>query len=309
LTHRRRESVYFRLFLLFERLGRHVLPVHFYSPVADRHWLERHPELWRRPLSLTGIDWDLDTQLAWLREACSDHLEEVSDFPFISELTKGGAPFAYGPIEGQVLHCVVRKLAPSLVVEVGSGSSTMLIADAARRNRAEGRGETRIVTIDPYPPSQVKDQAGVELRAEPAQAVPDEVFEELGTGDLLFIDSTHSVKAGSELHRLYLEILPALAPGVTIQIHDVFLPYANSPGILRADLWDWQESTLVAALLTGNPGLEVLCCQSALHDGAPERLGEVLPDYEPLPMRDGLDTGEGAGHYPSSLWLRTTAAQ
>jgi hypothetical protein len=309
LKHPPRKGVYFRLFLLLERLGYHVLPRHFYSPVADRHQLERNPELWRRPLSLTGIDWNLDAQLGWLREACSDHLEEVSGFPFLSELTEGGVPFGYGPIEGQVLHCVVRKLAPSLVVEVGSGSSTMLIAAAASRNRAEGRGETRIVTIDPYPPAQVKEIPGVELRAEPAQAVPDEVFAELGAGDLLFIDSSHAAKTGSELPRLYLELLPALAAEVTIQIHDVFLPYPFSPGVLGAHLWDWQESTLVAALLSGNPGLEVLCCQSALHDGAPERLGEILPDYEPLPMIDGLDTGQGTGHYPSSLWLRTVASQ
>jgi Methyltransferase domain len=299
----------FRLFLFLERLGYHVLPRHFYSPVADRHWLEQNPELWRRPISLTGLDWDLDSQLEWLREICSQHLDEVKGFPFLSEPIESETPFAYGAIEGQVLHCVVRRLAPPLVVEVGSGSSTRLIAEAARRNRAEGRGETRIVTIDPYPPAQVKDLPGVELMAMPAQAVPDEVFEELGEGDLLFIDSTHSVKAGSELPRLYLELLPTLSPGVTIQVHDIFLPYANSPGILRGDLWDWQETTLVAALLSGNPRLEVLCCQSALHDGAPERLGEVLPDYDPLPMREGLETGEGTGHYPSSLWLRTTGAQ
>jgi hypothetical protein len=304
-----RRSIRFRLFLLLERLGYHVLPRHFYSPVADRRWLQRNPELWRRRISLPGIDWDLEAQLGWLRETCAEHLDEVRGFPFLSELTASGAPFGYGLIEGQVLHCVVRKLAPPLVVEVGSGTSTMLIAEAAGRNRAEGRGDTRIVTIDPYPPAQLRDLPGVESMAVPAQAVPDEVFEQLGAGDLLFIDSTHSLKAGSELPRLYLELVPTLAPGVTIQIHDIFLPYANSPGVLHADLWDWQETALVAALLSGNPGLEVLCCQSALHDGAPERMGEVLPDYKPLPMSGGLDTGERAGHYPSSLWLRTAGTQ
>jgi Methyltransferase domain len=309
LTGPARKSIRFRLFLLLERLGYHVLHRHFYSPVADRLWLERNPELWRRPLSLPGLDWDLEAQLGWLQETCSEHLDEVRGFPFLSEPAAGGAPFGYGPIEGQVLHCVVRRLAPPLVIELGSGSSTLLIAAAAERNRADGRGETRIVTIDPYPPAHVRDIQGVESLAIPAQAVPDPVFEELGDGDLFFIDSSHSVKSGSELPRLYLELLPTLATGVTIQIHDIFLPYANSPGILRTDLWDWQETTLVAALLTGNPRLEVLCCQSALHDGAPERLGEILPDYVPLPMRDGLDTGEGSGHYPSSLWLRTTGPQ
>jgi predicted O-methyltransferase YrrM len=302
-------SIRFRLFLLLERLGYHLLPRHFYSPVADRRRLERNPDLWQRPISLPGVDWDLDAQLGWLRETCSEHLEEVEGFPFLSELTAGGTPFGYGPIEGQVLHCAVRRLAPGLVVEVGSGTSTMLIAEAAKRNRSEGRGGTRIVTIDPYPPAQLNDMPEVESVALPAQEVPNEVFQELGPGDLLFIDSTHSLKAGSELPRLYLDLLPALAAGVTVQIHDVFLPYTYSPGILRADLWDWQETVLVAGLLTGNSQLQVLCCLSALHDAAPELIGEVLPDYVPLPMSSGLDTGEGSGHYPSSLWLQTGAPQ
>jgi Methyltransferase domain len=303
------KGIGFHVFLLLERIGYHVIRRHFFSPVADRGWLQRNPELWRRPLSLPGIDWDLDAQLRWLGEVCSAHLDEVAGFPFLREGIERGEAFGYGPIEGQVLHCVVRRLAPARVVEIGSGSSTRLISDAAGRNRSEGLGETRIVSIDPYPPPYVPDLPRVESIAVPAQAVTDEVFEELVEGDLLFIDSTHSLKSGSELPRLYLELLPTLPPGVTIQIHDVFLPYTNSPGVLHADLWDWQETTMVAALLTGNPGLEVLCCQSALHDGAPEAMKEILPDYRPLPMSAGLATGEGVGHYPSSLWLRTTGAQ
>lgn len=298
----------FRLFGALERTGVHVLPRHFYSSVADRGWLAANPALWRMPQPLPGISWDLDAQLGWLEQICAQHLDEVRAFSFLESLAARGIAFRYGLIEGQVLHCAIRTLAPRLVLEVGSGASTALIADAAALNRAEGRGDTRIVTVDPYAPPQLASLEGVEVRAIPAQTAPAELFAELTAGDLLFLDSTHVVKAGSELARLYLDILPALPEGVVVHIHDIYLPYLHSPWIL-SDFWDWQESALLAALLTHNPRLEVLCCESALHDAMPDRLGAVLPDYRPLELLDGIDPGTAEGHFPSSTWLRSRGGQ
>jgi hypothetical protein len=292
------------MFRGLERLHLHVLPRHFYSPVADRRWLEQNPDLWRLPQRLRGIGWDLDRQLVWLEQTCTRHLDEVRGFSYLGPLAARGIAFRYGPIEGQVLHCAVRSLAPPLVVEVGSGASTALIADAAARNAAEGSSHSRIVTIDPFAPDEVLDLPGVEVIRQPAQSVAESVFRELGDGDLLFIDSTHVIKAGSELGRLYLDVLPGLPGGVTIQIHDIYLPYLYSPWILT-ELWDWQETLLLAALLVNNPKLEVLCALAALHDARPDYLRTVLPDYRPLQLIEGIDAGCGPGHYPSSIWLRS----
>ncbi len=299
----RAKRAFFRLFLALERLGVHVLPRHFYSPVADRRALGRDRSSWRRPTPLTGVEWDLDAQLRWVEATCAEHLDEVRGFSFLSGLAERGIEFRYGPVEGQVLHCAVRSLASPLIVEVGSGASTALIADAAARNEAEGRGVSRIVSIDPYAPPELARLPNVELVGVPVQRAPAEPFEALSEGDLLFIDSTHVLKTGSDLPRIYLELLPSLPAGVTLQVHDVYLPYLYSPAVL-SDLWDWQETALLAALLTNNPRLEVLCCQSALHDAMPERLRTVLPDYEPRKLDDGIDTS-GGGHFPASIWLRT----
>ncbi|MGI8430173.1 MAG: class I SAM-dependent methyltransferase [Solirubrobacteraceae bacterium] len=294
----------FQIFLAMERMHIHVLPRHFYSSVPDRGWLRRHPDQWRHRTDVPGIVSNLEAQLAWLEHCCTGYLHEVTGFSYLAKLEMQEIKFRYGLIEGQVLHCVVRTLAPPLVVEVGSGASTALIADAAARNVADGRGASRIVAVDPYAPRQLAGLPGVEVLAQPAQCVKASVFEQLRAGDLLFIDSTHAVKAGSELGRLYLEVLPSLAPGILIQIHDVYLPYLYSPWIL-SDFWDWQESALLAALLTGNSELEVLCCQSALHNAAPDGLAAILPDYRPLRLEAGLAPKKGEGHYPSSLWLRS----
>lgn len=294
----------FRIFLALERAGVHVLPRHFYSPVADRGWLKQNPELWRRPLAVPAVGRDLEAQLAWLRECCAPYLREVEGFSFLPRLQELGIPFRYGLIEGQVLHCVVRRLAPTRVVEVGGGASTAITAEAVGRNVAEGRAATDITTIDPFAAPELSHLPRVNVLAEPAQAVSGAVFEALEAGDLLFIDSTHAVKAGSELARLYLEVLPALRAGVVVHIHDIYLPYVFSPWVL-SDFWDWQESTLLAALLAGNDRFEVLCCQSALHTAAPDALRGVLPDYRPLALDRGIEARAATGHFPSSTWLRS----
>ena len=298
------KRIAFRLFLLLERLGLHVMPRHFYGPVADRRWLARNPELWRRRVELAGVDWDLDAQLGWLREVCAPYLEEVGGFSFTERLRELGVGFRYGYVEGQILHCALRSLAPQRVVEVGSGASTVITAEALRRNAEEGRARARFVAVDPFAPPELRSLENVEVRDLPAQVVPLELFTELGEGDLLFLDSTHVVKTGSELYRLYLEVLPALAPGVTVHVHDIYFPFLFSPWVLD-DFWDWQESALLAALLTQNPRFEVLCCESALHDDRPQSLRELLPDYRPLELVDGIDRERGEGHYPSSIWLRS----
>ena len=129
-------------------------------------------------------------------------------------------------------------------------------------------------------------------------------FAELEAGDVLFIDSTHAVRTGSELARLYLEIIPRLRPGVLVHVHDVVLPYLHMPDVLD-NVFDWQETTLLAALLTDNPRLRVLACTSLLHHDRPEDLAQVLPDYRPRRMNNGLyaDDGASGDHFPSSIWL------
>jgi hypothetical protein len=295
------KNLLFRAMFLSERIGVQVVPRHYYSPVADRRWLAEHPDLWQVKYELPG--WRLDDQLTWLRRVCADYLNEVGGFPFIAQSERLGIPFRYGPVEGQVLHCAIRTLTPPLIVEVGSGSSTVIATEAVRMNVAEGRRGSRIVTIDPFASTEVEKLPDVEVRRIPAQAAPADLFDELGRDDLLFLDSTHVLRTGSELHRLYLEVLPHLKSGITVHIHDIYLPWMYSPRVL-VEPWDWQETALLAALLIGNPDLEILCCQSALHDARSDQLRAILPDYVPRRFENGLDAGVGS-HFPASTWIQT----
>ena len=301
---RRLKRLSFALFLLLDRLGIHLLPKHYSAPVADRAWLRKNPSLWQRPAPLAGIDWNLDDQLAWLDGIAGPYYDEVAGLSRYSELVSDALGPGYGPVESQVLHCFVRAAAPDRVVEVGGGVSTAIIASAAAMNAEEGRSLTKIVTVEPFPAPALASMPGVELVREPAQAVEPALFGKLRQGDLLFIDSTHTVKTGSELMRLYLEIVPALPAGIVIHVHDIYLPYLYAPDVLSSYL-DWHETSLLLALLTGNERLRVLCCLSALHHDRPDSLRRVLTDYRPRPDRRGLAEEHAQDHFPSSLWLET----
>jgi len=300
---RRLKDLSFRTFLVLDRGRVHLLPKHYYTPVADQTWLRANRSLWQRPAPLKGVRWNLDEQLAWVEEMTAGHYSEVEGLSRHAALSSDRVGPGYGAIESQVLHCFVRTAAPRRVVEVGGGMSTAIAVDAAHMNAAEGREETSVTTIDPFPRPAVADLP-VNLIREPAQSVPLALFQQLGRGDLLFIDSTHTVKTGSEVLRLYLEIVPTLRPGVIVHVHDIYLPYLYSPDVLSSYL-DWQETALVLALLTGNEHLRVLCCLSALHHERADRLQRILRDYRPRRLVDGLAGAEGDGHFPSSLWLET----
>ena len=123
----------------------------------------------------------------------------------------------------------------------------------------------------------------------PAQAVPPETFEALERNDILFIDSTHVVKSGSDVNRLVLEVLPNLNPGVVVHVHDIFLPFEYH----RAWVSDgpyWNEQYLLQALLSMNPGFEVTLPTHALFRADRDRLRRTIPSL--------------GSHQPSSFWFR-----
>jgi hypothetical protein len=157
--------------------------------------------------------------------------------------------------------------------------------------------------VEPFPNEKLQGRSEIELIPQLCQEVPLSVFDRLSSGDLLFIDSSHAVKIGSDVLRIYLEIIPRLAPGVFIHIHDIYLPYAYPRTVFTRPWW-WQETVLLMTLLINNPKLAVLACESALHYDYPEQMQKVLTDYRPAPSDEGLSLSK-TGHFPASAWLRT----
>jgi hypothetical protein len=290
----------FDTFLALDRVGLHVLPKHYYTPVPDYQWLKENQAHWTQRAPLSGIEWDLDAQLTWLKETCEPHYHEVKGLNLYHELVAKGAGPGYGPIESQVLHCFVRSLRPRTILEIGSGLSTLASLHASRLNRTQ----SKLICIEPFPRPAFRQLTDVHHIEKACQATPISVFDDLAEGDLLFIDSSHSVALGSDVVRIYLEIIPRLKRGVYIHIHDIYLPYLyhRTP---MSDYFAHQETVLLAALLTENRRLRILGCLSGLHYDRTEELKTLLTDYVPQSNQEGMSVpGSDLGHFPSSLYLQ-----
>src|SRR5262249_10853909 len=148
-----------------------------------------------------------------------------------------------------LLHCFIRHFRPKRIIEVGSGVSTVYEARATAFN-SRSVGESCLLTcIEPFPSPLLRSIPEVhEVIPKRVQEVPIEIFRALGANDILFLDSSHSVKVGSDVNYLYLQVLPALRPGVLIHIHDIYLPFLVPPDVWLFDrLMFWQETALLKA--------------------------------------------------------------
>lgn len=282
---------------ILSRVGILVAPRHYYSSAPDLRGLAASREFWRSPSQLPGLHVDLDEQIAWLENTCKRFLDEYRGNAVFEKSGRLGP--GYGYIEAQALHGILRSVRPRQYLEVGSGVSTHVAVQALARNAKDGRPGT-VTCIEPYPREWLTSDARVHLHRTPVQAVDLDMFTSLTAGDVLFVDSSHVVKPGSDVNFLVLEVFPRLAPGVIVHLHDMYLPYDYQCDLLDSVL-HWAETSLVRAFLTHNAHARILACMSHLHYERPEQLRVVFPDYQPAPNNDGLRAGEG--HFPSSLWF------
>jgi hypothetical protein len=152
-------------------------------------------------------------------------------------------------------YAMVRRLRPMRIVEIGSGSSTLVANAAIRRN---GQGE--IICIDPYiRPSIARLDGVTQTIKRPVQEMPVVKMQELlATADMLFIDSTHTIKIGSDCVYLYLVLLPAIAKPLLVHSHDVFLPFGMPVCWARERQHYWNEQYLLYAWLLHNSRARVV---------------------------------------------------
>lgn len=298
---------YFRLYKVATRLGLVILPHHYYAAEPDILELERTRDTWSRPLSLRGIRVDLDEQAAHLHTICTPYRAEYMGSPWYRQAVSEGYGPGYGSIEAQALHAIVRYLRPARIIEIGSGVSTRCAFAATQLNAAETGREASITCIEPHPSAALQRLAArtdtVKILRDPVQQVPLNTFAELQENDIMFVDSSHVLKAGSDVGHIVLEILPTLARGVAVHFHDIYLPYAYQRDVLKTFLHN-NETPLVAAFLAYNYRFQIIFCLSQLHYDRAEALATVFPDYRPQPGWRGLRTSGSAGHFPSALWLR-----
>ena len=163
----------------------------------------------------------------------------------------GNPAFSFS--DAMAYYCFVRLYRPKTILEIGSGFSTR-VADLARLVN----GDTKISCIEPYPMDFLKEM-DVHIYEEFVQKYSAEFFNDtLNDGDLLFIDSTHTVKLSSDCCHLYLRILPKIRRNLLVHVHDIRLPSSVDTRDATEKHIYWTEQHLLSAYLLDNPKINVL---------------------------------------------------
>ncbi len=304
-----RKRLFFRCYRLALRFGFHILPAHYYTAAPNILELEKSLDLWTGPTSFPGMHVDLDEQLEALKRVCLPYRAEYAGNAFYREAVRENYGPGFGYIEAQVLYAMIRYCQPARFIEVGSGISTFCSFRAGEQNHQEGKAPCKITCFEPYPSRPLetlaRQSANIDLIAHPVQQGPAELFRTLAKNDILFIDSSHVLKAGSDVHYLVLEVLPRLQPGVLVHFHDIYFPYDYQRDLLHSFIHN-NETPFLRAFLAFNHRFSVLFSLSHLHYERKEGLGHIFPEYISQGEWRGLRRKPcGAGtHFPSSLWLR-----
>ena len=228
-------------------------PGHFYSPVVDAESIAAERErIWPlRPL-VAAIEFNDDAHRRVLTEWFPRF---VPDYDYPEHLDEHDAPgrfytqnSQFSWLDSRALFVLLRAWQPKRIIEVGSGYSSLLIADVNRRFL--GRS-IDVTCIEPYPREFLKrgiDGIG-RVIDQPVQRVSIGEFAQLDAGDILFIDSSHVAKTGSDVNYLLFDVLPTLRPGVRVHVHDIFLPHDYPQDWVLGENRSWNEQYVVRALL------------------------------------------------------------
>jgi Methyltransferase domain len=266
---------------------------HFYSPLVNIDEVKQgENRIWSERPELLGIDFNSASHRFLLSEVFPSYISDY-DYPLAahSEANYFNDNSQFSWLDSRTLFVILRHLRPKRMIEIGSGFSSLLTADVNRRFL---NSQLEFTCIEPYPRNfLLTGIAGIShLIQSKVQDVPLSSVTNLQSGDILFIDSSHVCKTGSDVNHIYFEILPRLPVGVFIHIHDIFLPYEYPKHWVIDDCRSWNEQYLVRALLMYTQAFEVIFgCNFAFHK-YPELVSKVL---------NGDLYGGG------SLWLRKIA--
>jgi len=246
---------------------------------------------WSSPRYFNGIKLDSEQQLEFLSEVVAPYKQSYAAFP----INKGDADPGqfyldndfFGSVDTEVLYAIIRHHHPERIVEIGSGNSTKVMKMAIAAESLS----TQITSIDPTPRVSVAESAQRWIASRVELLPATQIFDTLKTDDVLFIDSSHEVLAGGDVPFLFLEVLPRLAAGVLIHIHDMFLPFDYPQKWVVDRRWTLNEQYLVHAFLCFNPCFEILWASNYMWQTQKTQLLSVIRCSETAAV-------------PASLWIR-----
>jgi hypothetical protein len=275
-----------------QRRGWHLQPNHFHWPLNDVPFLREHPEIWTQPALPASIDWNIDGQVDMLRRIApyAVELDDVPDGPGAppGEYVWGNEAFPRG--DACLYYGLVRELRPRRVIEVGAGWSSLLL----RRALAANGQECEVTLIDPNPNRDMMGElpSGWTLVEDLVQLTEIGRFEALQAGDILFYDGSHCARTGGDVNWIFFQVLPRLAEGVFIHVHDLVWPWDYGPEWVLDEGLSWNEQYFVQAFLMENSAYRVRLAMNVLRSLRHRELRALL----------------APPHVGSSVWIEKVSA-
>jgi len=271
-------------------------PGHYYSPLPDPEYVDAHgARLFDQQVSsLPGIDDNWAGQERLLKELVQFAPDYTPPETEAAAKASGARYFAdnafFSYLDAFAYYGILRKYHPKKIVEVGSGFTSALALDVSEKFL---HPLPQFTFIEPYPErlrqlQRPDDFSHTTTHAAFVQEMSPDIFLKLAAGDILFIDSSHVTKIGSDVNFLYLEIMPRLASGVVIHIHDVFWPF-EYPKTWLDEGRCWNEIYLLRGMLAGTNRYRILLFNSQIACQHPELLNGLPPWAKPK--------------YAQSIWL------
>jgi hypothetical protein len=279
-------------------------PGHFYSPIPDQSEVRKHADRIFDGSSrhVPDVELNEEAQLRLFLELAAYYAEH----PFAAQ-RQDGSRFAFenpafSYFDAIALYCMIRHVRPQRVIEVGSGHSSCALLDT---NERFFDGAIDCTFIEPYPQllmSLVKEEDRPRLRvlARNLQDVEPEVFSELSENDILFIDSSHVAKTGSDVNYIFFEVLPRLRRGVYVHFHDIFFPF-EYPKEWVYQGRAWNEAYVLRAFLQSNSHFRIELFNSFLERFHRETIAREMPSCLQYSTHSMIPTSA------QSIWLKKTA--
>jgi predicted O-methyltransferase YrrM len=257
---------------------------HFYSPVISIQDVKnRENEIWKNVENdgINGIQLRKQEQ----KKLISLLNKYYKELPFKEEKQKDIRYYFdnnyFCHTDAIILYSIIRHFQPKKIIEIGSGFSSAVMLDT---NELFFDNKINLTFIDPYPDrlySQMteNDKSNFKVIETDVQLISLDVFEKLEAGDILFVDSTHVTKTGSDVNYILFEILPILKSGVLIHFHDIFYPFEYPKNwVFRG--FNWNEAYIVKAFLMYNTEFEIKLFSEYLHRHSKESFKDMPLAYK-----------------------------
>jgi len=201
--------------------------------------------------------------------------------PFAHEYVSHEENNMFNFCDSAILYAFMRHTKPQRVIEVGSGFSTRIVKRALDKNYQDSGARVKHLCVEPYRAEVLKDME-IDVIIKPVQEVELEIFDQLESGDVLFLDNSHVVKPYGDVIYEFLWILPRLKPGVHVHIHDIFLPNDYPAPWMINEFRPYTEQYLLAAFLHNNNAWSISFMNNGIMQVIADENGVLVSSYSDI---------------------------